>query len=73
MPATFIKFLRLDLPETRSQTKKRSIAVPSPRGRLETLGKRFKEFAGGKGPQGRANGRERVNVRMRAGLKHKLV
>ncbi len=43
-------------------------APPSPRGRLEPLGKRFKEFASGKGRQRQPGGRERVNVRMRAGV-----
>jgi hypothetical protein len=34
---------------------------PELKGGLELFGKRRKEFAGGKGPQGRASGRERVH------------
>ena len=42
-------------------------------GRLEPLGKRRKEFAGGEGPTGPRERRERVNVRMRAGVETILI
>src|SRR5208283_1492642 len=52
------------------KTKKCAIVFPSPRGRLEPIGNRRKEFGEAEGPQGRASGRERVNVRLRAGKHH---
>ncbi len=48
--------------------KHAAIDSPSPRGRLEPIGNRRKEFGEAEDPQGRVSGRERVNAGMRASV-----